>query len=240
MHLALVRLAPGMTLTNGRIALLWLLGALVLTTLVTRFVTRRIRSGSTGLHNWEVGGIHVHHQVFGIVMVLLCGCFEFAYQPSGAGLFILAALFGVGAGLTLDEFALWLYLDDVYWTPEGRKSIDAIVIAVAIAGFLALGEAPLGAGGFANGLRFAVLLDIAINLLLSIVTFLKGKPIFGILSLFFAPIGIVGAIRLAKPDSYWARRRYVDGSPKLVRAQERFGPQYVEKWDRRKDRLGGL
>ena len=229
-----------MPLTTGQVALLWLLGTFVLTAVVTRSVTRRIRAGSTGLHNWEVGGIHIHHQVFGIIIVLLSGCLEFAYQPQGAGLYILAALFGLGAGLTLDEFALWLYLDDVYWTPEGRKSIDAIVVAAAIAGFLAIGEAPLSAGGIARGLRAVVLVEIAINLIFSVVTFLKGKPVLGILSIFFLPIGIFGAIRLAKPDSFWARRLYPDGSGKLARSQARFGPAYVEKWNRRKDRLGGF
>jgi hypothetical protein len=227
-------------MSSSRIAIVWLLGALLLTAVVTRVVTRRIRAGSTGLRNWEIGGIHVHHQVFGIILVMLSGFIEFAYEPHGAGLYVLAALFGVGAALTLDEFALWLYLDDVYWSPEGRKSIDAIVIAITIAAFIAIGAAPLSPEGTANGVQLAVVVDIAINLALSIITFLKGKPMLGVMSIFLLPCGVVGAIRLAKPDSYWARRMYAHKPDKLARAEKRFGPDYVAKWNGLKDRLGGL
>ncbi|HKF80295.1 MAG TPA: hypothetical protein VKB17_05670, partial [Thermoleophilaceae bacterium] len=44
----------------------------------------------------------------------------------------IAVLFGVGLGLTLDEFALWLNLQDVYWSPKGRESIDAVIVAPAV------------------------------------------------------------------------------------------------------------
>ena len=51
---------------------------------------------------------------------------------------VLAALFGVGAALALDEFALWLHLEDVYWSEEGKKSIDAVMLA-AVFGLVLLG-----------------------------------------------------------------------------------------------------
>ena len=57
---------------------------------------------------------------------------------------VLGATFGVGAALTLDEFALWVHLDDVYWSKEGRKSIDAIVVAACIGAVLLIGTAPFG------------------------------------------------------------------------------------------------
>src|SRR5215469_710465 len=116
---------------SNRTPLLCLWLALIVTFAVTRTVTSRIRGGGTSLRNWNVGGIHLHHQVFGILIMLITGSLVFAYAPTGALADGLAAAFGVGAALTLDEFALWLRLDDVYWTDEGRVSIDAFVIAVA-------------------------------------------------------------------------------------------------------------
>src|ERR1700759_1721305 len=74
-------------------------------------------------------GLHLHHLVWGIVLILLAGFLEFALTPRTPWSEILAALFGIGAGLTLDEFALWIHLDDVYWSQEGRASIDAVIVA---------------------------------------------------------------------------------------------------------------
>ena len=65
------------------------------------------------------GGLHIHHLVFGIVLMMVAGFLGFAIQPDSPWLEILAGLFGIGVGLTLDEFALWLYLEDVYWSEEG-------------------------------------------------------------------------------------------------------------------------
>src|SRR5947199_7953873 len=61
------------------------------------------------------GDLHIHHLVWGIVLVMFSGFLEFALHPGGPWLQIFAVGFGIGAGLTLDEFALWLHLDDVYW-----------------------------------------------------------------------------------------------------------------------------
>ena len=74
----------------------------------------------------KTGGVHIHHLVFGIVLLMLAGFLDFAFQPDSPWLEILAVAFGIGAGLTLDEFALWLHLEDVYWAEEGRRSVDAI------------------------------------------------------------------------------------------------------------------
>ena len=48
-------------------------------------------------------------------------------------------MFGIGTGLTLDEFALWLNLKDVYWQEQGRRSVDAVVIALAVTGIVLVG-----------------------------------------------------------------------------------------------------
>ena len=108
-----------------------------------RFSTRMIRKQvSWWPGNIDTGGVHVHHMVFGIVLLLLCGFLNFALDPQAPWVEVLAAGFGIGAGLTLDEFALWLHLEDVYWADRGRQSIEATAIAVAIAAMVLLGVAP--------------------------------------------------------------------------------------------------
>lgn len=88
-----------------------------------------------GPFSWvELGGRHIHHLVWGILILLLVGYAWLADVGSGStptSIFVsrlLAILYGVGAALTLDEFALWLNLADVYWLPQGRESIDAVIL----------------------------------------------------------------------------------------------------------------
>ena len=85
-----------------------------------------------------IHGRHVHHLVFGIVILLAVGYAWLAEIGVGTGASsllasrLLSILYGVGAALTLDEFALWLNLRDVYWSPEGRASIDVVVLFGAL------------------------------------------------------------------------------------------------------------
>jgi hypothetical protein len=119
---------------------------------IVRAITSLIRAGLGPFRNVEPGGVHVHHLVWGILLLLLVGYLWLAQVGSGApGASVWAsrltsALFGVGAALTLDEFALWLTLEDVYWTAQGRESIDAVVI------FAALLSAGAWGGPFFRGL----------------------------------------------------------------------------------------
>lgn len=99
-----------------------------------RILTHAIRAGRGPFHDVQMGGRHVHHLVWGILLLLLVGygwLLQFGTgQDKGsrwAGR-ILSLLYGVGSALTLDEFALWLNLKDVYWEREGRASIDAVVL----------------------------------------------------------------------------------------------------------------
>ena len=78
--------------------------------------------------NVAVGGTHIHHLVWGILLLLIFGWLDIALAPGSPLREISAVMFGVGTGLTLDEFALWLNLEDVYWQREGRESIDAVVL----------------------------------------------------------------------------------------------------------------
>src|SRR2546421_6232369 len=102
-----------------------MLAAFIVTFAVTRLVVRAIRSGRGPFGNVEVDGLHIHHLVPGIFLLLITGTLEFALIPHGTLRLVIAGGFAVGAALTLDEFALWLHLNDVYWSDQGRVSVDA-------------------------------------------------------------------------------------------------------------------
>src|SRR5256714_7212602 len=87
-------------------------------------------------------GLHIHHLVWGIVLLLFSGFLGFATDPKSPWSEILAAAFGIGAGLTLDEFALWVRLEDVYWSQEGRGSVAARVPAAIVPGVILLRAPP--------------------------------------------------------------------------------------------------
>ena len=104
-------------------------------------------------------GRHIHHLVFGILILLGVGYAWLAEIGVGAGASsllasrLLSILYGVGAALTLDEFALWLNLRDVYWSREGRSSIDAVVLFGALLAAGAWGAPLLSRTGKGKGNR---------------------------------------------------------------------------------------
>ncbi|MGI8609881.1 MAG: hypothetical protein ACR2MY_11735 [Candidatus Dormibacteria bacterium] len=106
--------------------------AFAVTFISTRGLTLAIRNNVGPFHNVSVGGTHVHHLVYGILLLLIVGYislveFGGTSRASGVGIRLTALAFGIGAALTLDEFALWLNLQDVYWERKGRESIDAVL-----------------------------------------------------------------------------------------------------------------
>jgi hypothetical protein len=103
-----------------------------------RGITHLIRAGIGPFNNVSSGGLHIHHLVWGILLLLVVGYVWLIEAGTTSSLLssITAILYGVGAALALDEFALWLNLQDVYWTGPGRESIDAVVI---FAGLLSVG-----------------------------------------------------------------------------------------------------
>jgi hypothetical protein len=222
--------------TEASRAGLILLASLIVSFLFIRTSARLMRSPKVTWWPGSVttdGGLHVHHLVFGIVLLLSTG-FALALQPGSPWLELLAAGFGIGAGLTLDEYALWLHLEDVYWAEEGRRSVDAVVIAASIGGLLLMGFLPFSTGSGAPAIVASVLLALAV----SMVAVLKGKVFMGVVGMLVYPVAIVGAIRLAKPESFWAKRRYPPGSGKLARATER-DERHRRRYQRFQDRIAG-
>ena len=105
---------------------------------VVRGITHLIRAGIGPIHNVTSGGLHIHHLVWGILLLLLVGYIWLAeVGVSWSWTSALTAIaYGVGAALALDEFALWLNLRDVYWEVQGRESVNALLI---FGGLLAVG-----------------------------------------------------------------------------------------------------
>jgi hypothetical protein len=199
----------------------FMLVAFVVTFLVTRFVTHMIRSGRGPFRDNSVGGVHIHHEVYGIFLLLVAGALEFAYRPDPPGPQILATLFGIGAALTLDEFALWLHLDDVYWGPEGRRSVDAVLVAVIVGGLMLVEAAPWQVDDASDG-DTVVGVTLGVNLLFIVIALFKGRIILGILGFMVPLLAFVASVRLARPRSPWARRFYRPGSRRRARSERRF------------------
>ena len=175
-----------------------------------------------GWGSGSIGGVHLHHEVVGIALVLTAGLIVFTRAGSGgATRDVCAIVFGVGAAFILDEFALVFYLRDVYWSSEGRDSVDAAILAVMMCGLLLVVSEPFGLSDpLAAHLGRSVLVFVVINnAVFAVVSFLKAKPFTGVAALALPPFGWIGAARLAKPGSPWARWFY---SPaKLARADAR-------------------
>jgi hypothetical protein len=116
--------------------------AFLITFASVRLITTMIRAGTGPFHNITAGTTHIHHLVWGIVVLLIVGyvwLFEVGVT-SGWVASLTALAFGVGAALTLDEFALWLNLEDDYWTKQGRESIDAVALFGALLALSVLGK----------------------------------------------------------------------------------------------------
>jgi hypothetical protein len=177
-------------------------------------------------------GVHLHHLVFGIVTMMVFGAGGFASFGNSPWTEICAFAFGIGAGLTIDEFALWVYLDDVYWAEQGRSSIDATVIAAAVMMLALLGFTPFTIEEGSIGAILGSVLSALVVFLLVAACFAKGRVMHGIVGFFVFPIALYGTCRLAKPGSAWGRRRYGERRPrKQERAEARF------RSDRRTERF---
>jgi hypothetical protein len=226
----------GVLSTEGERAGLILLGAMLLSFLLIRVSTRLMRNPKVTWWPGSIeteGGLHVHHLVFGIVLMLFAG-FLMAIQLDSPWFELAAAAFGIGAGLTLDEYALWLHLEDVYWAEEGRRSVDAVIVAAIVGGLLLMGFLPFSTDSGAPTVIIGVLAALAV----SAIAVLKGKVFLGVAGMLFPLLAVIGAIRLAKPDSFWARRRYPEGSKKRLRSERRYA-RHTRRYQRFQDTVAG-
>lgn len=201
-----------------------LLGAFLLAFLFIRTSARMIRSPNFSWWPGSVktkGGLHLHHLVWGICLMMSSGFLNFALAPEPPWAEVLAAAFGIGAGLTLDEFALWVRLEDVYWSEQGRISLDAVVVATLLGGMIVLGLAPFDLANQEGSIE-SLLLAVAIDVLLAALAIFKGKPLLGLIGVFIPFFSLIGAVRLASPHSPWARRRYAPEGKKMRRSAERW------------------
>jgi hypothetical protein len=228
-----------------RTSVLLLFAAFLISFLFIRTSARLMRSPKVPWWPGSVtteGGLHLHHLVFGIVLMLIGGTLGFAIDESQSPWIELAAVaFGIGAGLTFDEFALWVHLEDVYWSEEGRQSVDAAVIAIAFVGLVLTGAFSASLDTASTGLIIASIAGILIEFVLILVAFSKFRLFHGMLGIAIAPLAWWGAFRLAKPDSPWAKRYYGERNPeKQARAEARYGHRRIDRLkDRVRDAIGG-
>jgi hypothetical protein len=221
------------------------LAGFVLSFAFIRMSTRLMRSPRV---SWWPGsvvsdsGVHLHHLVFGIVTMMIAGTLGFAALGHSPYAEFCAFAFGVGAGLTIDEFALWVYLDDVYWAEEGRSSIDATVIAAAVMFLILIGSSPFSFDTSSPAQVVGSVLGALLVFLMVAICFAKQRLMHGAIGFFFLPIAIYAASRIGKPRSPWAKRFYDGRLPrKQAKAERRFRPdRRTERFkERLRDAIGG-
>ncbi|WP_030205737.1 hypothetical protein [Streptomyces bikiniensis] len=198
-------------LEPGKLPLLLALTSFVVTFLVTRTITRLIRAGKGPFGNVSSGGLHIHHVVPGVVLSVIGGFGAVGSGRHGLGAAVFAVVFGIGAGLVLDEFALILHLDDVYWSEDGRKSVEVVVLTAALVMLALSGFSPLGVNDVSEDERqdrAAFIATIVLNFLFILVSLVKGKFRMAVMGVFVPFVAIVGAVRLARPGSWWSKRFY--------------------------------
>src|ERR1700744_5086398 len=196
----------------GKLPLMLCFLAFVLTFVLTRTITRLIRDGRGPFrNNVTSGGLHIHHAVPGIIL-LIVGAFTLLATPASLpGRSVAGVLIGVGTSLVLDEFALILHLQDVYWSGEGQLSVQVVSLTAGCLGLLVAGFSPfgvVGADSIEETFRVTPPPILGVDGGLAFVCVLKGKYRTALFGIFLAPVALFGALRLGRPNSIWGRHRY--------------------------------
>jgi hypothetical protein len=199
-------------LAAGKLPLMLCFLAFVVTFATTRTITRLIRDGRGPFHNNVTSsGLHIHHAVPGLILLII-GALTAVGGPDQLGWRCFAGIcVGIGMSLVLDEFALILHLQDDYWNGAGQISVEAVTLTAACIGLELVGFSPFGvqdANSVERYFRFSASGLLIVDGLLSIVCALKGKYRCGLFGLFLGPVAAFGALRLARPNSIWARHYY--------------------------------
>ena len=154
-------------------------------------------------------GTHVHHLVWGILLLLTMGYLGIASDLGSPWMELVAIAFGIGMGLTLDEFALWLNLEDVYWQSKGRQSIDAVIVTSSLLVIALLGlqfwidvwDAVLVMLGFDRGSSWIAIPIQAVGVALAVVCFRRGRKLAGMFGLFVPLVALIGAVAPARSSA---------------------------------------
>ena len=154
-------------------------------------------------------GTHVHHLVWGILLLLSMGYIGISTDLGSPWFEFVAIGFGIGMGLTMDEFALWLNLQDVYWTAKGRQSIDAVVVTATLLVIALLGlqfwidvwDAVLVTVGFDRGSAWIAIPIQAVGVALAVVCFRRGRKLAGLFGLFVPLVALIGALVPARSSA---------------------------------------
>ena len=229
----------------GKLPLVLLLCAFVVTWVIVRAITRSIRSGRGRLRDIHAGGTHLHHSTPGIILLTIGAVAAVGVPPRAPWREGAAVVIGVGASLVFDEFAMILHLRDDYWQNEGRQSVEAVGLVAACLGLVAAGFAPFGVDdlrGTELAVRVAGMVVAALTFAAVVVCALKGKYRLGLIAVFAWPVAIVGALRLARPGSRWDRVHYATRPERRARAARRataFDARWDPRWRRLADLLGG-
>lgn len=214
---------------EDRLALFLCFGAFVVTFVVTRIITRTIRSGRGPFRDNVSGGLHVHHAVPGIVLMTVGAFLAVGAGSESPWSEIAGVLVGIGTSLVLDEFALILRLEDVYWAAEGRISVEMVSLTIGCLGLVLVGINPFefdGDPGDYARISLTVL-GVVAHVVLTYVCVAKGKFRMALFGAFIAVLALLGAARLARPGSRWARRRYDDEHvARAVGRAERFDARW--------------
>lgn len=223
----------------GRLPLFLAFAAFVITFFVTRLITRSIRAGRGPFNdNVSDSGLHIHHAVPGVILVTTGGFLAVGAHGQAGWAELAGVMVGIGASLVLDEFALILRLDDVYWSEEGRVSVEVVALAAASLGLIVIGANPFrfdGSAGFAAAV--SSLIAITVHLGFIVITVLKGKYRTALFGMFTPGLAIISGWRLARPDSWWARHRYAEA--KIERARQR-AERFDTRWEPVRIGLGDL
>jgi hypothetical protein len=227
----------------GKLPLMLCFVSFVVTFVSTRTITRLIRDGRGPFRNVTADGTHIHHSVPGIILLMI-GAFTAVGGPGTLGWLSFSGItVGIGTSLVLDEFALILHLQDVYWSGEGQISVEAVSLVAACLGLALVGFSPFQVPDVDStelSVRFSATGVLIMDAVLALICILKGKYRTGLFGLFAAPIGLVGAVRLGRPNSIWARHRY--RGEKLARATRRaadFNRRWAPVQTRWEDFIGG-
>src|ERR1700685_3173584 len=179
--------------------------AFVVTFVSTRTITRLIRDGRGPFrNNVTASGTHVHHAVPGLIL-LMAGAFIAISGPGSlVWLCVAGVAVGMGMSLVLDELALILHLQDVYWSGEGQLSVEAVSLTAACLGLALVGVSPFGVkdvDGIELSLRLTATGFFLIDGVLAVICVLKGKYRSALFGLFLPPVALVSALRLGRPSS---------------------------------------